>query len=151
VTEPSPPQTFRPLAARVTAVGVAGVLVVVAGGLWLGMPAAVRADFSTTQRVTLLLVLGAILVVLWGIARTRADAGARSLTLVNVYRTRRLDWAQVVAVSLGPGQPWATLDLDDGTTVSVMAIQAADGARAQRAAAHLAGLVARRSAPPPPG
>ncbi len=34
---------------------------------------------------------------------------------------------------LPPGAPWATLDLADGTTISAMAFQGSDGARAQTA------------------
>ena len=44
------------------------------------------------------------------------------LTVVNGYRKRHLEWAQVVSVQLPPGAPWPSLDLDDGTTISAMGI-----------------------------
>ena len=70
-------------------------------------------------------------------------------------RDRELAWAQVVAVRFGGGDPWVTLDLDDGEVLAVMAIQRADGARGEAEARRLATLVAahtrdrrRRLSPP---
>ena len=39
----------------------------------------------------------------------------------------------MIALPLRRGAPWAELDLSDGTTVSVMAIQGSDGDRAKTA------------------
>ena len=64
------------------------------------------------------------------------------LMVVNGYRTRRFEWSQVIGVSLPRGAPWATLDLSDGTTVSVMGIQGSDGARARRAVRELRACIA---------
>lgn len=50
--------------------------------------------------------------------------------MVNGFRTRRLEWEEVVAIHLPAGAPWATLDLADGTTISAMALQGSDGQRA---------------------
>ena len=65
------------------------------------------------------------------LARCRVDADEQGITLVNGYRTHRLEWNQVVAVTLRPGNPWAVLDLTDGTTRSALGIQGSDGPRAQ--------------------
>ena len=121
------------------------VLVVAALGMWFGLPAQARADFSGIQTVTLALVLLAILFGLYRLAAMRVRADDHGLTVVNLVRTRRLEWAQVLHVSLRPGDPWVQLDVDDGTTVSVMAIQTADGSRARTAARQLAVLVAART------
>ena len=43
----------------------------------------------------------------------------------------------MVAAHLGRGAPWATLDLDDGTTVAAMGIQGSDGDRALQALREL--------------
>ena len=64
----------------------------------------------------------------------------------NVVYTTRLEWAQIVAVRFGGGDPWVTLDLDDGEVLAVMAIQRADGDRGRAEARRLATLVAERSA-----
>jgi hypothetical protein len=42
-----------------------------------------------------------------------------------------------------PGAPWPTMDLDDGTTISVMGIHGSDGARARTAVADLKALLSR--------
>jgi hypothetical protein len=44
-------------------------------------------------------------------------------------------------VQFGGGEPWVSLDLDDGDTLAVMAIQKADGEVSGREASRLAALV----------
>jgi PH (Pleckstrin Homology) domain-containing protein len=139
---PTLPHTWRPRLGPVVAIVRGVVLVVAALGMWFGLPAESRADFSGIQTVTLALVLLAILVGLYRLAAMKLRADEKGLTVVNLVRTRRLEWAEVLNVSLRSGDPWVQLDVDDGTTVSVMAIQTADGPRARRAATQLALLVA---------
>jgi hypothetical protein len=81
--------------------------------------------------------------------RSRVTAAPDGLTVVNGYRRRDLDWAQVLGVSLRRGAPWAGLDLSDGTTISVLAIQGSDGARAVTAVRALRALIEERSGTPP--
>jgi len=38
------------------------------------------------------------------------------VTIVNMLRTHRLEWPQIVRVNLRPGDPWVLLDLDSGDT-----------------------------------
>ncbi len=83
------------------------------------------------------------------LARCRVDADEGGLTVVNGYRSHRLDWNQVVAVTLRPGNPWAVLDLSDGTTRSALGIQGSDGARAQRQVRQLRALVDAHAASEP--
>ena len=138
---PDLPWRYRPLGIRLMA-GMMGTLLV--GALvviWMAMPASVREQFNIEQRITLLLIFGAMLVFLFGIARSAIKADADGLRIVNVYRVRRLEWAQVVHIRLQPGDPWAVLDVDDGTTIKAMAIQGSDGRRARRATAQLRALV----------
>lgn len=80
------------------------------------------------------------------LARPRLRADTDGLEVVNVWRRRRLAWGEVVAVRLGPGDPWLVLDLDDGSTAAAMGVQSADGARGRRVAAQVAALVADHSA-----
>jgi hypothetical protein len=72
-------------------------------------------------------------------------AEADRLVVVNGYKRRELAWAEVVAVHLPPGAPWAVLDLADGTSLPAMGIQGSDGARAKRAVRELRALLARSS------
>ncbi|MGH3447489.1 MAG: PH domain-containing protein [Nocardioidaceae bacterium] len=146
MSEPvSLPRTYRPFGARLVA-GVAGLLIIgLMTFLWLMLPGSVRDDFGILQRITLVATFVLILAILYALFRTMACAEDTGLTIINGYRKRHYEWAQVVSISLTPGKPWALIDLADGSTVSVMALQSADGARASRSARELAGVIARYS------
>ena len=137
------PRTFRPLGARIATATAAVAIVTLVAVLWVLLPKDVQDQFSTFQRVTLLAFFVAVLVLLNGIFRTHARATTEGLTVVNGYHRHELEWGQIVRVSLTPNRPWALVDLDDGTTMAVMALQSADGERATRQARELARLVAR--------
>ena len=138
---PDLPWRYRPLGIRLMAAVMGTLLVGALAVIWVAMPASVREQFNIEQRITLLLIFGAMLVFLHGIARSAIKADTDGLRIVNVYRARRLEWAQVVHIRLQPGDPWAVLDIDDGTTIKAMAIQGSDGRRARRATAQLRALV----------
>jgi hypothetical protein len=139
------PIRYRPFGARMAAGLAAVVLVVAMAYLWLMLPSDVQQDFSIAQRVTLVAFFAAILALLNAIFRTSAIADESGLTVVNGYKRRRFDWPEVVKVTLTPNRPWALLDLADGDTVSVMAIQVSDGRRAIVAARELARVLAQQS------
>jgi hypothetical protein len=75
----------------------------------------------------------------------RADPSPSGLVVQNLVRRSDLAWEQIVAVRFGGGDPWVTLDLDDGDVLAVMAIQRADGAYGVAEARRLATLVAAGS------
>jgi Bacterial PH domain len=126
--------------------GVAGaVLVAVVVFLWLMLPPSVQDDFDWVQRVTIVAVFVGILVGLYALFRTAARADEVGLTIRNGYRRHHYEWAEIVAISLTPNRPWALIDLADGSTVSVMALQTADGDRAMRFAQELADVITTRS------
>ncbi|MBA3989509.1 MAG: PH domain-containing protein [Propionibacteriales bacterium] len=139
------PRTYRPRGTRVVAVVAATTLVGAVTFLWSMLPGSVRDEFTVFQRMTVLALFAGIVVVLYGLFRTSARADESGLRVVNIYKARQLEWPQVISLSLNPNRPWAMLDLADGTTLAVMAIQNADGARASRSARELAGLIAGRS------
>ncbi|WGW13781.1 PH domain-containing protein [Saxibacter everestensis] len=91
-----------------------------------------------------LLGLGALFVgiMLWMVS-VRARPSGSGLYVRNLVRARRLTWAEIVAVRFEylSGDPWVTLDLADGTTLAVMAIQRADGEYGLREAERLSSLV----------
>jgi hypothetical protein len=117
------------------AVVLCGIAFVPRGGLGLGW----------LDRLGFVLVAAAVGWVLSRFAGVRADAGETGLTVRNLVVRRDLAWPQVVGVRFSDGDPWVTLDLSDGDTLPVMAIQRADGARGRREASRLSTLVALHS------
>jgi hypothetical protein len=79
------------------------------------------------------------------LVRSRVTATTDALTVVNGYRKRSYEWSQVIGVSLRRGAPWGTLDLSDGTTVSLIGVQGSDGERARRAVREIRATIAART------
>jgi hypothetical protein len=105
------------------------------------LAALLPAEWALGDRVGVALIGTAVTAVLLMMARPAVVADESGVTVVNLLARRRLAWSEVVQVGLGRDDPWVTLDLADGTTMSAMALQAADGDRARRGAAELARLV----------
>jgi hypothetical protein len=121
-------------------------LLVVCALAWVGFDDETRARFTPFQRGTMAaLGLGAF-AVWFALVRSRVVAEAERLIVVNGYRRREYEYAEIVAVHLPPGAPWVTLDLADGSTVSAMGIQGSDGDRAKRAVREVRAVVDTRSA-----
>ena len=121
------PHTWRPRGVRivgtVAAVGTVALLV----GTWATLSPDVRARFDVADLIGLLalcaLAGGVLLALMW----SRVEATRDGLLVVNGFRRRDYEWAEVLAIRLRDGAPWAELDLADGTTVSVLALQGSDG------------------------
>lgn len=135
------PHTWRPLGPRVVGAVLGTGLVVILGAAWFSFDAETRSRFTAFQLGTIYAMVGLGLGCLYALTRSRATATREHLVVVNGYRKHVYAWEQIVSVNLPPGAPWVTLDLSDGTTVSVMGIQGSDGARARTAARHLRALV----------
>jgi hypothetical protein len=146
VSEPSLPHTWRPLGVRLAVIFFGGLLAVVCVAGWVAVGPDVRGKVTAYQLATLLLIAALALSVAWGLVRCQVTATSRGLVVVNGYRQHSYAWAEIVAVHMPMGAPWVTLDLADGTTVSTLGIQAADGDRAKDAVRQLRLLVARTAA-----
>jgi hypothetical protein len=118
---------------------------VVFGGIALVPPGRDSLGLGWADRLGFLLVGAAVGWVLSRFAGVRADATEAGLRVRNLVVRRDLEWAQVVEVRFPDGDPWVTLDLSDGDTLPVMAIQRADGARGRSEASRLSTLVALHS------
>jgi hypothetical protein len=139
------PHTWRPFGARIAGVVLGGMLLALVVGEWIAWGSDVRARFTLFQRSTLV-AMGLIgFSVLYALMRSRVSADAHGVTVVNGYRRRAYEWSQVVAVNLRRGAPWAGMDLSDGTSISMLAIQGSDGQRAIRAVRELRRLLAENS------
>lgn len=135
------PRTFRPLGVRLAIYVLGVMLLLVCVVTWYAFPSETRAQFTLTERITLV-VIGVLFAACgYALARSRVVATDDGLTVVNGYRLRRFDWNQVLGVTLKPGSPWAVLDLSDGTSTAAMGIQGSDGPRATRQVGELARLI----------
>jgi len=134
--------TFRPRRGRRTATvfGSSAFVVFVVIALFAPMGHGHYLD-----RLGIIGVGAGIGALLWRFARLAVLVDDRGLTVRNLAGDRRLEWAEVVTVRFGGGQPWVSLDLADGETLAVMAIQRADGPFGEAEAQRLATLVALHS------
>jgi hypothetical protein len=136
------PHTWRPFGVRIMLWVVGSMLVALLVLVWIGLGDDIRSEFTLFERITLVIIGVLLFITYYGLLRCKVVARADGLQVVNGYRTRRFEWSQVIGLSLPRGAPWATLDLSSGTTISVMAVQGSDGARARRAARELRVLIA---------
>jgi len=139
----SPYRTFRPRAARVVTLVMAGVVLALTVGIIVALP-----QLGTGDQVGFALVGLLISGFCLREASVRARVDEQGVTVRNLVFTRRLEWAQIVSVRFGSGRAWVQLDLSDGDTLAVMGIQRADGAYAEAEARRLATLVAQHTATP---
>ena len=135
---------FRPLRTRQVAypVGIAWMLLMAGLAFFLPVP------MGAPDRVGFLFLGAAALWFLHRQASVIAVPSERGLVVRNLFLTRELEWAEILAVRFGGGDPWVTLDLSDGDTLAVMAVQRADGKRAVAESRRLATLVARHTVTP---
>lgn len=135
------PHTWRPLGPRIAGSVAFGLLLVVCVFAWFGFDAETRAKFTPFQRGTLVFLGLLGFATMYALIRSRVVAETGRLVVVNGYRRREYEWAEIIAVNLPPGAPWVTLDLADGSTTSAMGIQGSDGDRARGAVRQLRRLV----------
>jgi hypothetical protein len=135
------PHTWRPFGARIAASVGGACLLIVCLVAWFGFSAEIRAQFTPFQKLTMVAMFGIAFAAWFALVRSRVVAEDTRLVVVNGYRTHVYEWPEVVSVNLLRGAPWATLDLADGTTISALAIQGSDGARARHAVRQLRALI----------
>jgi hypothetical protein len=156
VSEPQLPHTWRPLGVRLAVIFFGGLLAVVCVAGWIAVGPDVRSRVTVYQQATVWLLAALAAAIGWGLVRCRLTATEDGLELVNGYRRRTYEWAEVLAVHLPNGAPFATFDLADGTSSMVLAIQSSDGDRAKTAVRQVRLLLERTATeslerPDPPG
>ena len=138
VGPPQLPTRWRPVLTRVVLLGLA----VVSVGFFCTIAVLGPDDWQRHDRIGLGVAGLLFALVLALLARPVARADRDGLTVVNFVRRRRLDWAEILGVNLRRGDPWVLLDLADGGTLAVVAIQPGSGLRqAVRAARELRACV----------
>ncbi|MFE4694218.1 PH domain-containing protein [Streptomyces sp. NPDC056749] len=115
---PALPATFRPTLTRVVllAVGAAMFVVITAVALILE-------NLGPGERTSFVFVALLFFGVLALLSRPHITADEAGVTVVNITRTRRLAWAEILRVNLRAGDPWVFLDLSDGTSMPALGIQ----------------------------
>jgi hypothetical protein len=147
---PEPVWEFRPRVVSVISTGMAISLVAVFGVIWFRLPDDARDTFSWFQRLTLLAFFGAILWILYRMTTLRVSAYRDHLRVRNVFKSYTLPWAEVTALRFRPGDAWLQLFDADGNRLGILAVQAAEGVRASKAAKQLAAVARDQGAGPRP-
>ncbi len=131
--------TIRPRKIRIIAWSLA-VLVVVAMvmvGVLLKQSNTAAVTFRTSDQLAMiglgLILAGAILV----LTRPYVRADADGVVVRNLGGVTRVPWQVVKAVRFTDANPWATLELQDDDALTLLAIQAVDGAAAAEATENL--------------
>lgn len=131
---------FAPRRTRRVAFAFVGAVVAAGAAIVVFAPE----NFEPLDKAGFLVVCALIVWFLLRQAGVRAVPTAEGLVVRNLVFGRRLVWAQIVSVRFGD-RPWVQLDLDDGDTLAVMAIQRSDGERGVAESRRLATLVERYS------
>jgi MFS family permease len=134
--------TFRPRRGRRTAIITATTSVVVFAVVALVLPGPAEAgNWRVPDRVFFLAIGVALAAGLWRFASLRAVPTRESLTVRNIVLTRTVEWRTITDISFSGGDPWVSLELADGDSLAVMAIQRADAEFGRAEAGRLAALV----------
>jgi hypothetical protein len=137
---------WRPRTTRVVAYTTAGVVLL---GL-IVLAVVVPEQYKALDR-GLMVGFGAVVAwILHMLARCRVAADESGVTVVNAFNTRRLEWPEILDVTMNTGDPWPTLDLADGTSIGAMGINGAEKALSARQLAELQTLLHARGEAPDP-
>jgi hypothetical protein len=138
-------RVFRPRRARVVVYVLALAMLVTLTWIAFALPTGGEHAWGNESRASLVLLAVCFCVPLHRLAAVRVVTEDSGVTVVNVLRRHRLEWAQIVGVRLSRDDPWLVLDLDDGEAMQAMGVARSEGAAAQRAARDFARLVNEHS------
>lgn len=136
--------SIRPRTVTVTAVVASVITLIIAIGGWFAFPADIRAQFEPQQLATLVIFLVFIVGFMGALASCTLWADASGVRVRNAWSVKHFTWEEVAAIRYRPGDPWAFIFTgSDSRRHQVLAIQSADGKRAERAAAQLLEMARR--------
>ncbi|MGA5101140.1 PH domain-containing protein [Streptomyces lavendulocolor] len=115
---PSLPVTFRPTRTRAVLLTVGTVMFVTITAVALMLE-----KLGPGERASFVLTAALFFGVLALLSRPKVVADDEGVTVVNLTRTRRLAWPEILQVNLREGDPWVFLDLSDGTSMPALGIQ----------------------------
>ena len=126
-------RTWRAVRGRRAALAAASAVFI--GAIVLG--ALLPAPFKGGDKVGVAVMGIPVAAVLLLLARPSVTASPDGLVVRNLVGSRRLTWAEVVSIRLGADDSWASIDVADGTSLAVMALQTVDRAHTAEALADL--------------
>ena len=100
------------------------------------------AAFRLADQISMVGLGVLVALALLAFTRARVEADADGIRIRNVVGETVLPWQVVRSVRMDEGSPWASLDLHDDDTVSLLAVQANDGEQAVQAVLELRALLA---------
>jgi hypothetical protein len=115
---PALPVTFRPGSTRAVLLTAAVAILIVITAV-----AMLLKQLSPAERLSFVLTALLLDAVLLLLARPKVVADESGVTVVNLTNKRRLEWAEILQVTLRPGDPWVFLNLSDGTSLPALGIQ----------------------------
>ncbi|WP_149179019.1 PH domain-containing protein [Streptomyces sp. TRM49041] len=137
---PSLPVTFRPRRTRAVLLTIGAAMFAV-----ITVVAVTLDRLHPGERMSFILTAALFYGVLILLSRPKVVADEDGVIVVNLTRTRRLAWAEILRVNLRVGDPWVFLDLSDGTSLPALGIQPGIGkAQAIRDAQTLRALAESR-------
>jgi hypothetical protein len=139
---------FRPRRARLVIYPAAVALFIVLVGGAMLMPSEGRQGWGVGSRISVVLFALVVVWFLHRLAAVRIVAEDEGVTVINILRSRRLEWPEIVGVRLLRDDAWLMLDLADGEAMAAMGVQKSDGARARDQAEQFARMVADHSRTP---
>lgn len=130
---------------------LAGVVVVVMVLVALSLPSTTNTvvDYGVVDQAAMVGLGLAMAAGLLFLGRSRVDADAGGIRVLNLVVRHELPWTAVRAVRFERSSAWGALLLENGDEVSVHALQAADGESAARAVEGLRALHAAARANDP--
>jgi hypothetical protein len=143
-----PVAVFRPRRARLVIYPAATALFLVLAGSAVLLPTGGVHPWGVGSRAGIVFVAAASVWFLHRLAAVRVETDEAGVTVVNILRRRRLEWAEIVGVRLLRDDPWLMLDLSDGEAMAAMGVQKSDGRYAQEQAQRFARMVVEHSHTP---
>lgn len=140
--EGDPLAPFRPRRSRRAAAIMGWAAVLLFGVLALLIPTvAGGANWGIVDRLMFFFIGLAIGALAYRYATIEAIPSRDGLHVRNLIISRDLAWEEILGVQFGGGDPWPNLDMSDGDTLGIMAIQKADAEYGRSEASRLAALV----------
>lgn len=144
---PTAPVAYHSTRLRFFVLAAALGLIGLSALFWVALPANLKAEFTMSQAVTLLIILGAFVFALLVIGSGVVKADADSLYFRNGLSRHRYPWSRIHRVVLRPEDAWAqvllvptdrpVLESADLDRRMLMGLQRGDGAYATEAVAEL--------------